>query len=88
MSAAVIQSVGSGFAALLQPLHVRVLLQSPDHVRHESMESVMSGQSERYADALGWPAPLIHIDGPCGAPAQNYKDYKVLLLVVSIPHLV
>lgn len=55
--------------------------QSPNHVRHESMESVMSGQSERYADALGWPAPLIHIDGPCGAPAQNYKDYKVLLLV-------
>ncbi|KAL0020140.1 hypothetical protein WJX77_006430 [Trebouxia sp. C0004] len=55
--------------------------QSPNHKRRESMESVISGQSERYADAMGWPAPLIHIDGPCGAPAQNYKDYKVLLLV-------
>ena len=67
---------------------VRILLQPLSHVRHESTDSVMSGQSERYADAMGWPAPLIHIDGPCGAPAQNYRDYKVLLLVVSIPHLV
>ena len=84
------------FAAVITTLHtvsnhqrhVRVCLQSPNHQRHESTESVMSSQSERYADALGWAAPLIHIDGPCGAPAQNYKDYKVLLLVVSTPHLV
>ena len=36
-----------------------------------------------HEDDMSWKAPIIHIDGPSGAPAQNYKDYKVLLLVVS-----
>ncbi|KAA6420141.1 MAG: hypothetical protein FRX49_09990 [Trebouxia sp. A1-2] len=70
-------STGESTADSQQPL---------SHVRHESTDSVMSGQSERYADAMGWPAPLIHIDGPCGAPAQNYRDYKVLLLVGGHPN--
>ena len=44
---------------------------------------IMLNDSHQYAEAVGWQAPVIHVDGPCGAPAQNYKDYKVLLLVVS-----
>ena len=28
--------------------------------------------------------PRVAIDGPFGAPAQNYNDYEVLLLVVRI----
>ncbi|KAL3151900.1 hypothetical protein ABBQ38_012861 [Trebouxia sp. C0009 RCD-2024] len=38
-------------------------------------------ESDSLVEAMGWKAPIIHVDGPNGAPAQNYKDYKVLLLV-------
>lgn len=29
--------------------------------------------------------PRIALDGPFGAPAQNFNDYEVLLLVVRLP---
>ena len=44
---------------------------------------VLLGESGHHDDGWSWKAPIIHVDGPSGAPAQNYKDYKVLLLVVS-----
>ena len=44
---------------------------------------MMFDSPDRHEDEMSWKAPIIHIDGPSGAPAQNYKDYKVLLLVVS-----
>lgn len=50
---------------------------------HEGVEdhSIFVNESDGLVEAMGWSAPIIHVDGPCGAPAQNYKDYKVLLLV-------
>ena len=56
----------------------------PSHTHQGSEEElVFANESDRFMGVMGWPKPIIHIDGPCGAPAQNYKDYKVLLLVVS-----
>jgi hypothetical protein len=31
------------------------------------------------------PPFVVQVDGPCGAPAQRYSDFKVLLLVVPPP---
>lgn len=66
-------------------LTVVVCLQLLDSNHQSSTDGLFSflTQSERYADDAGWKTPIIHIDGPCGAPAQNYKDYKILLLVVN-----
>ena len=44
---------------------------------------VMLSEDGCQSDEMSWKAPIIHVDGPSGAPAQNYKDYEVLLLVVS-----
>ena len=44
---------------------------------------MMLEENNHHKDEMSWRAPIIHVDGPSGAPAQNYKDYKVLLLVVS-----
>ena len=46
---------------------------------------VMLDEHARHEEEWSWKAPIIHVDGPSGAPAQNYKDYKVLLLVVRVP---
>ena len=62
--------------------HAWVQAHSPNHSRYNSQEEVLLRESEQHADAAAWDAPIIHLDGPAGAPAQNYKDYKVLLLVV------
>lgn len=46
-------------------------------------ESINPSESNHHEGVVGWKAPIIHVDGPCGAPAQHYKNYQVLLLVVS-----
>ena len=56
----------------------------PSHTHQGSEEElVFANESDRFVGVMGWQKPVIHMDGLCGAPAQNYKDYKVLLLVVS-----
>ncbi|KAI3959391.1 hypothetical protein MKW98_018981 [Papaver atlanticum] len=64
-------------------VHIRAVGDWTKQLKSIFCEASKAGESAGLGEAGGSNTlfPRVHIDGPYGAPAQDYKDYEVVLLV-------